>query len=306
MRRIPHRYAGCRVAARWAKARRGAAPRFRRETPTPGRATSDTTRQRRSQSAPPAAPADWRSAARAARAARRRRSFRAERAFRSALRSRSPRPPQQIFAQRAAQQLVQQRYVAALRSTRPRIPTNTRRDRRKNRGQTTCEPPSGASAPRRAGAPSSARICAAILLRRGDQSVLLQELRTDAEIRGDRAEVAVRQQTRLASHLQRAVAERRGGFRRVQLRVLVEEVKNGENRGDPRGHVGLCERNGETGVRVKRRVRMGRTSGHARRGKVKSWKKRISMRSLCAGAIPREGSRCSRLLEAGRHVVARK
>lgn len=59
-------------------------------------------------------------------------------------------------------------------------------------------------------------------------------------------------------------------------------------------------------VRVKRRVRTGRTSGHASKGKVKSWKKRISMRSLCAGAIPRVGSRWRRRLDAGRQVVARR
>ena len=56
----------------------------------------------------------------------------------------------------------------------------------------------------------------------------------DGEIGGDGAESAVRGEPRLQRELLRAVAERRGGFRRVQLRVLVEEVKNGENRGDAR------------------------------------------------------------------------
>lgn len=44
----------------------------------------------------------------------------------------------------------------------------------------------------------------------------------------------MREEPRLERELLRAVAERGGGVRRVQLRVLVEEVKNGENRGDAR------------------------------------------------------------------------
>ena len=53
-------------------------------------------------------------------------------------------------------------------------------------------------------------------------------------------EIAVRKEPRLQRGLLRAVAEvaeRRGGFRRVQLRVLVEEVQKGENRGDARRDV---------------------------------------------------------------------
>lgn len=76
--------------------------------------------------------------------------------------------------------------------------------------------------------------------RRRKRGILLQKVGRNGEIVGDAVEIAVQKETRLQRGLLRAVAEvaeRRGGFRRVQLRVLVEEVKKGENRGDARRDV---------------------------------------------------------------------
>lgn len=101
--------------------------------------------------------------------------------------------------------------------------------------ETATEAPRGpAPRPRR-------RRCARRSCERGRrEGVLLQKVGRNGEIGGDAVEIAVRKEPRLQRGLLRAVAEvaeRRGGFRRVQLRVLVEEVQKGENRGDARRDV---------------------------------------------------------------------
>lgn len=88
-------------------------------------------------------------------------------------------------------------------------------DPRGTRSTATEAPRGPAPRPRR-------RRCARRSCERGrKRGILLQKVGRNGEIGGDAVEIA----------------ERRGGFRRVQLRVLVEEVKKGENRGDARRDV---------------------------------------------------------------------
>lgn len=145
------------------------------------------------------------------------------------------------------QQPVQQRPARFLQSRLSLRATKTRRGTRRYRcdGRNAGDEDDGDDGGDASdgAAPQTAKICAAILRETKKKAVLLQTVGADSEVGGDVAELAVRKEARLQGELLRAVAERGSRFRRVQLGVLVEEVKNGENRGNARrdlGGGGLC------------------------------------------------------------------
>lgn len=72
------------------------------------------------------------------------------------------------------------------------------------------------------------------------------------------------------------------------------------------GTSGTRDQSREAFALRRRLVTRGLISVQESSGNVKSWKKRTSMRILCAGEIPFFASRCRRLLDAGRHVVMRR
>lgn len=130
------------------------------------------------------------------------------------------------------QQPVQQRAARPLRSKPPSRATKTRSGSRRKRGAARSalgddENPAGDGA-----APHTAKICAAILRESEERRVLLQKGDGHGEVGGEVGEVVVQGGLRL---------QRGGGVRRVQLRVLVEEVKKGENRDEARRGLGPLE-----------------------------------------------------------------